>query len=62
LINTLLQIIKAVHTAGTFTVMAAENSGPGGYTVNLPPAIYGKALSVGVLQQPYRSRQTAASG
>jgi len=33
-INTLLQIINALHIAGIFTVMAAENSCPGGYTVN----------------------------
>jgi subtilisin family serine protease len=46
-VNTLVQIVNAVRAAGIFTVMAAGNSGPSCSTVNLPPAIYAGAVSVG---------------
>lgn len=45
--NTLLQIVNAVRAAGIFPVMAAGNSGPKCFTVNLPPAIYASAVTVG---------------
>ena len=46
-VNTLLTIVDTVRAAGIFPVMAAGNSGPYCSTVNLPPAIYGSAVSVG---------------
>jgi subtilisin family serine protease len=45
--NTLLSVVNAVRAAGIFPVMAAGNTGPGCATVNLPPAIYASAFSVG---------------
>jgi serine protease AprX len=46
-VNTLLAIVNAVRAAGIFSVMAAGNSGPGCSSVNVPPAIYANAISVG---------------
>lgn len=46
-VNTLLAIVNAVRAAGIFPVMAAGNTGPHCSTVNLPPAIYASAVSVG---------------
>jgi serine protease AprX len=46
-VNTLLQVVNTVRAAGIVPVMAAGNSGPGCSTVNLPPAIYANAISVG---------------
>jgi serine protease AprX len=46
-VNTLLEVVNTVRAAGIVPVMAAGNSGPGCSTVNLPPAIYANAISVG---------------
>ena len=46
-VNTLLQVVNTVRAAGIVPVMAAGNTGPGCSTVNLPPAIYANAISVG---------------
>jgi hypothetical protein len=46
-LNTLQRAVDAVRAAGIFEAMATGNSGPNCSTVNMPPAIYSSAVSVG---------------
>jgi subtilisin family serine protease len=61
-VTTLQQIVSTVSAAGIFPVMAAGNSGPSCSTVNLPPAIYSSAFSVGATDNWDRIAQYSSRG
>jgi subtilisin family serine protease len=61
-VATLQQIVNTVRAAGIFPVMAAGNSGPYCSTVNLPPAIYDGAFTVGSTDNWDRIAQYSSRG